>query len=180
MLTFQIISSGWQSGRFFKQALSTVAVLVLLAGCSKSNTTSPRSGTGTGEKQESSALTDCVALWSAGNQEAAIEKFLAIDWNDALLFPSGTPLAYAERDLASLSENQLRQDMGEIESIAKALKEMSLRIKQLGEEARAAGNSTEAETCFNSLGKCGTALDQPNRLKILQLVGKAIKKMAGQ
>ena len=117
-------------------------------------------------------MTECVALWSWGSKEAAIEKFLSFDWNDASLFPSGTALGYSESDFASLPKTQQRQLMREVEGTAKALKQMSLRVKQLGDQSRASANSAKAKICFNSVGQCGTALDQPNRLRILQLVGK--------
>jgi len=58
------------------------------------------------------------------------------------------------------------------------IKQISAHVRDTGESALTAGDKAKAEKCVAQLLKCGAALDQPDSLALLKLVGKALIKMA--
>ena len=59
-----------------------------------------------------------------------------------------------------------------------ALKQLAAAVAQTGRDAASKGDAAQARKCFSALKQCGTALDSPDRLTLVQFVGKAFKKLA--
>jgi hypothetical protein len=55
---------------------------------------------------------------------------------------------------------------------------LAAAVAQAGRDAAAKGDAEQARKYFLSLKQCGTALDRPDSLSLVQLVGRAFKKMA--
>ena len=59
-----------------------------------------------------------------------------------------------------------------------SFKKLAAAVAQAGRDAASKGDTAQARKYFTSLKECGTALDSPECLSMVQLVGKAFKKMA--
>jgi hypothetical protein len=59
-----------------------------------------------------------------------------------------------------------------------ALKQLAAAGGQEGRDAASKGDAAQARKCFTSLKQCGTAFDSPDRLLLVQFVGKDFKKLA--
>lgn len=59
-----------------------------------------------------------------------------------------------------------------------SLRKLATAVAQAGRDTAAKGDAAQARKCFTSLKQCGTALDSPDSLRLVQLVGQGFKKMA--
>jgi hypothetical protein len=57
-------------------------------------------------------------------------------------------------------------------------KQLAAAVAQAGRDAASKGDAAQARKYFTSLKQCGTALDSPDRLSLVQFVGQAFKKMS--
>jgi hypothetical protein len=170
--------------RFMKiQTISAImAACSILAGCGKKNTSSEPSPSP--PKDQTSAVSAIpvaqatVAAWEQGDRSAAVSRFLEADWSARPLFPPGSPLSLSEDQFKSLSNAARQAKSNEMMPQIAALKAVGAAVAQAGRDAAAKGDAAQARKHFTSLRQCGTALDSPECLLMIQLVGKAFKKMA--
>lgn len=184
VLFARLLSDRAQSAQGFRVAAWILVPLIAASLASspvhaqtsaKSNSSTARS---LGDKKEPATLEDAMKLWSAGRQDEAMAKFLAVDFSRRPLFPSGSVLNYTEAQFIALPQaarDKLSQQMlGDI----RVLKEVSAHVRTAGKAAHDAGDSARADQCTAKLQQCGDAFDQPDSLALLKLVGKAFKKMS--
>lgn len=136
------------------------------------------SAKGVAEKIDGATLDDIMKLWSAGKKEDATAKFLAVDFSRRPLFLRGSVLNYSEAQFMALPE-AAREKLSKpvLDDIA-VPKQISANVNTSGKTALAAGDKTKADQCNAKLLQCGEAFDQPDSLALLNLVGKALKKLA--
>ena len=72
----------------------------------------------------------------------------------------------------------VRRSPAEMMSQLDSVKKLAAAVAQAGRDAASKGDTAQARKYFTSLKQCGTALDSPDCLSLVQLVGKAFKKMA--
>jgi hypothetical protein len=165
------------------QTIGTImAVTILLAGCGKQNTSSGTSPS-SAKEQTSTASAAPVAqaamlAWQHGDKSTAVSKFLDADWSARPLFPPDSPLSLTEAQFQSLSNTDRQAKSNEMLPQVSALKALAAAVAQAGRDAASKGDSAQAQKCFASLKRCGTALSSPDCLSLVQLVGKAFNKMA--
>jgi major membrane immunogen (membrane-anchored lipoprotein) len=155
-----------------------VAVSILLAGCGKKDGSSGSSAPT--KKQQANAASAAVPVtqlamraWQQGDKSTAISSFLETDWSARPLFASGSTLSLSEGQFKALSNNDRQAKSSEMESQLHSLKELAAAVAQTGRDAASKGDAAQARKCVTSLKQCGTALDSPDSLLIVQLVGKA-------
>jgi hypothetical protein len=101
-----------------------------------------------------------------------------VDFSPRLLFPAGSVLNYSEAQFVALPQ-AVREKLGkEMISDIQVIKEICAHVNQAGKSGSSGGEKAKADKCFAQLKKCGDALDRPDRLALLQMAGKALKKMA--
>jgi hypothetical protein len=170
--------------RFMKiQTISTViAVTVLLVGCGKQNTSS---GTPSAPAKEppgaasaAPVAQSAMSAWQQGDKSTAVSSFLAADWSARPLFNSDSTLSLTEAQFKSLSDAGRQAKSGEMMTQLDSLKQLAAAVAQAGRDAAAKGDTAQARKYFTSLKQCGAALSSPDCLSIVQLVGKALDKMA--
>lgn len=149
--------------------LLTFAIAVLLAGCGQRASSPPR-------PTPTTPLEVALASWHDGDQEAALQRFLETDWTTPPLFTPGSPLALKESDLRGLSQAQLKSDMEYVMAQLADLKRLAAAVRDTASAAEAT-DPAFAKRCRAQLYQCGAALDRPDRLKIVQLVGRAVRQM---
>lgn len=120
-----------------------------------------------------------LARWREGDKTAAVHGFLEIDWKkNAVPFVPGAPLSLREKDLSTPSAAERERLLGQAMLQLKDLKQLAAAVLEKGTNA-AATDQELAKRCFAKLGDCGAALDQPDALEIVQLTGRAIRKLGG-
>ncbi|HLP78412.1 MAG TPA: permease prefix domain 1-containing protein [Candidatus Paceibacterota bacterium] len=153
------------------------AILLTVASASAqtNHTTTPASGVA---RQSPATLDQAIALWQGGKKDAAVAKFLAVDFSKRPLFTFGSVLNYTEAQFMALPQaarEKLSKQMLDDISVIKAI---SAEVKTTGKTALNAGDKVRSDQCTTKLRQCGEAFDQPDSLALLKLVGKALKKMA--
>ncbi len=123
-------------------------------------------------------LDQTLKLWNAGKKDEALKAFLAIDFSRKPLFPPGAVLGYTEKQFIELPKAVRDKIHPEIVAGMKPLKALSSHVRDTARAAAAAGQTGQARTQVAQLKRFGEALDQPDALALLKLVGKAIQKMA--
>ena len=125
-------------------------------------------------------LEQSMALWTAGDKDAAIQKFLAIDFLKGRLFSGGAILSYSEPQFAALPAATRESVSPKMLADISALKALCVGVRDLGKEAAAKGDQARAAKCVFQLKQCGEALEQPSSLGIAKMLGKALKKVAAE
>ena len=160
--------------------LALVVCLCVVAGCGEKKATvnSPPAPRDEAVKQTAPApLEQCLARWQQGDKEGAIRLFIETDWKKGPTISSGSPLNHRESELRRLPQAELARLNGEVLAQLGDLKQLANAVRAKGKAA--AGTDKElAGRCFTSLNDCGAALDQPDGMMIVNLVGRAIRKMA--
>lgn len=152
---------------------AVLTVSLLLAGCGK-KTTPPSSTSPTAAPVAESAMT----AWQQGDITKALSSFIETDWSRGPLFAGDSPLSLTEDQFKALPEAERQAKSTEMVAQLDAVKKLAAAVAQAGREAAAKGDTALARQYFTSLTQFGTALDHPDGLSLVQLVGKAFKKMA--
>jgi hypothetical protein len=119
-----------------------------------------------------------MTAWQQGDKATAISCFVETDWSSGPLFAPNSTLSLSEDQFKALSNADRQAQSGEMMSQLNSLKKLAAAVAQAGRDAASKGDTAQARKYFNSLKQCGTALDNADRLRVVQLVGQALKKMA--
>ena len=157
-----------------------MAATVLMAGCGKK---SPGSSITPPPVPANAALSSPVAppalaAWQQGDKAAAVSNFVAADWGTRPLFAAGSPLSLSEDQFKALSDAERQARSGDMMSQIASLKQLAQAVVQAGHDAASKGDAAQARKYFTSLKECGTALESPDCLQLIQLIGKAFVKMS--
>jgi hypothetical protein len=152
---------------------TVLTVSLILAGCGK------KAGPpGSNASAATPIAQPSMTAWQQGDKSAAISSFVETDWSSGPLFAANSMLSLSEDQFKALSIADRNAQSGEMMSQLDSLKKMAAAVAQAGRDAASKGDTAQARKCFTSLKQCGTALDNADRLRIVQLVGQALKKMA--
>ena len=153
--------------------ISTVFLLsVTLVGCSKKSSP-PGSRLSAGPPVAHAVL----AAWQQGDRSGAISNFVQTDWRNRPLFASSYVLSLTEDQYKALSNSEREARSREITSQISSLKQLAQAVMQAGRDAAAKGDTAQARKYFTSLQDFGAAVGGSDSMLIVQLVGKAIRKM---
>ena len=160
-----------------------VAFSILIAGCDKKNVSIEAPPSPSNEPTNATSAVTPVAqsamdAWQLGDRSTAVSNYLTADWSARPLFAAGSALSFTEDQFKSLSEADRQVKSGEMITQVESLKRLAAAVAQAGRDAAAKGDSAQARKHFTSLKQCGTALDSPDCLSLVQLVGKGLKKTA--
>ena len=152
-----------------------LAVLLLLTACSRK---ADRSGS-----TASAAVPiaqPAMTAWQQGDKSTAISCFVQANWSTLPLFAPDSTLSLSEEEFQALSNTDRQARSREMMSQLDVFKKLAAAVAQAGRDAASKGDAAQARKYFTSLKRCGMALDQPGclRLRLLQLVGQALGKMA--
>jgi len=155
-------------------SLVTMALAATLAaalvGCGKQQT--PAGATG-----KPAPLDQVLASWQQGDQAGAIQRFLETDWKSSSAIGARSPLSHRESELPGMSAAARDKLAKEVMAQLSDLKALARAVRDQG-QAAAGTDPAQARRCFAKLEECGAALDKPEGMKIVQLVGQALRKMA--
>jgi hypothetical protein len=158
-----------------------MAAAVLLAGCGKMNDSSVNSSV-PAKQQDTRAtagiLQPALTVWQQGDQSGAIRLFLEADWSSRPLFTPGSPLNLSEKQFGSLPAADRGTKAQEISTELGVLKHLLAAVTKAGLDAAAKQDVSTVRKDFTSLKQCGEALDRPDSLAIVKLVGHKLKENA--
>ena len=152
---------------------AVLAALLLFTACSRK---AERSG-----PTASAAMPiaqPAMTAWQQGDKATAISSFVETEWSSGPLFAANSTLSLSEVQFKALSNADRQAQSGEMMSQLDSFKKLAAAVAQAGRDAASKGDTAQARKYFNSLKQCGTALDNADRLRMVQLVGQALKKMA--
>jgi hypothetical protein len=166
----------------FHMLLLTVTLAIGLGGCGKNVGSSGKSSTRTTPQQTATStasplLDPILVSWKQGDQAGAVQQFIKTDGKGGLFFGPDSPLSHRESDLSGLSQAARDKLMKEVMAHISDVKALAAAVRNKGQAV--AGTDPElARQCFARLDELGAALDQPEGMVIIQLVGRAVRKMA--
>ena len=160
--------------------IGVMAATILIVGCGKK---SPDSSTApspakTDAAAASPAAQPSLTAWQQGDKAAAVSNFLAADWSVRPLFTTGSALNLSEAQFKALSDADRETKSRDMTSQLASLKQLAQAVVQAGRDAAAKGDAVQARKDLTSLKQFGTALEGPESMLLVQLVGKSFVKMS--
>jgi hypothetical protein len=176
-----------------------VAASIFLTGCGKSNSPSssaspaeaPTNGASVSEPIDatpapapatafsSSPVTQPIlTAWQEGDKANAIGLFLRADWNARPIFAPGMALSLSEDQFKVLPDADREIKYKELMAQLDLLKQLVGAVAQAGRDAAANGDAAQARKCFVSLKQFGVALDSPEQMGPVRVVGQVSRNMA--
>jgi hypothetical protein len=119
-----------------------------------------------------------LTVWQQGDKSGAVSRFLETDWSARPLFTPGSTLGITETQFRALPAADRDLKAKEMMPQLVYLKQLAWAVEQTGIDAAAKKDFAQARKYFTSLKQCGDALDGPDSLALLKLVGQAFKKRA--
>jgi hypothetical protein len=111
---------------------------------------------------------------------AAVEAFLELNLAQGKLFSQGSALSYSESEFVNLP-SAAREKLGQQATADVArVKQLATEVRSRRNAARTAGDTALAERCNTQLATLGERLEGPDNLKLTQLVGRAVLRMASE
>jgi hypothetical protein len=150
---------------------AVLAISILLAGCGK-KASAPTSAPSAAPPVAQAAVT----LWQQGDKPAAISSFVETDWSSRPLFATNSMLSLSEEQFQALSPAEAQAKSGQMMSEVNSLKRMIAAVADAGRDAASKGDTAQARKYLTAVKECGAALDGPDSLRIVQLVGQGVKK----
>ena len=123
-----------------------------------------------------------LTAWQQGDTSAVVSRFRNADWSARPLFAPGSTLSLTEdqfrSQFSSLTPAEMETQRQEMMAPLDTLKKVAAAVTEAGRDAAAKNDLVEARKYFTSLLGCGEALDSPDSLAIVKLVGQGMKKRA--
>jgi hypothetical protein len=153
------------------------------AGCGKKTASSanppPAKQDQTATHAPSPVMDSALTAWQQGDQSAAVSRFVETDWSAGPLFSPDSPLSLSEDQFKLLPAADRQAKFRDLIASTTELKRLAAAVAQAGRDAAAKKDLVQARKDFTSLKQCGEALDKPDSLALIKLVGQGFKKMAG-
>ncbi len=133
----------------------------------------PAKGGETETERSAVSLKGVLAVWQAGKQQEAVGQFLAIRWDDPVVFEQTPVLTMSEQQLLSLPTEERTRCTTEIMNLSRELRRLMFFVVAVGEQRAGAGDAQAATEHYEAVRSYGKALAQPGRLQIVRLHGTA-------
>lgn len=121
---------------------------------------------------------EVLAAWIGGRKDEAVKQFLQMRWQDPSVFEGIPMLVMSEQQFAALPQAQ-RDPIGrQAQQFSTTIGDIATAVIASGEKASASGDAAGAKARFEAVQQFGQTLAAPERLLIIQQVGKAVAKVA--
>ena len=158
-----------------KSILLALALLASLPGCGRKDVASAPPVPAMASQSPAESV---LRTWLQGDQAGAVKGFVETDWTARPLFGPESALSLSEKQLQALGESDRKARAGQFMPELDAFKKLARSVAEAGRDAAARNDTTYARKCFESLRQAGQALDSPESMTIVRLVGQALVKMA--
>ena len=150
--------------------LIAAGFITAFGGCSKPNTTASVIPTPT-------PLERALATWVRGDKTAAVRLFAETDWDLGPAFSSGSPITCRESEILQMSPTaetnftrQVSTRLAHLYALVRAVRDEGMAL--------AGSNPDLAYRYFDRIDECAEALDQPERMRVVQFLGQTFHRMA--
>lgn len=120
------------------------------------------------------ALSDVLASWESGKKDVAVKQLLSIRWDEPAVFADMPIMVLSEKDFRSLPRDERTRIQQELIELVGPLRNMARHAWSIGEKAQASGDKQTAKAHYEAVLHLGQALASPERVLLIQQVGKAI------
>lgn len=160
-----------------------MAASILLVGCDKQSSPSGEAAPLANEQRSAAPVAVPVAqpaltAWQQGDKTTAVSRFLEADWSAHPLFPASSPLGLSADQINALSAAEKEAKAGEMAAELGSLNALLVEVMQVGDDAAAKGDTSQARKHFTALQQCGAALASPQHPIIVQPIGRAFEARA--
>jgi len=162
--------------RCFSLPLTALLIFGALAGCGKPGNSNQKASPPA--NLQPPAAEGILKTWEQGDSTGAVQQFVEADWSARPLFSPGSPMNLSESEFKALSAVQREAESAEVVERLAVLKKVARAVTQAGHDAAAKKDMALARKHFTALDQFGGALDEPNSMLIVKLVGQALKKLA--
>jgi hypothetical protein len=153
-----------------------VLLAIATAGCGKSNNQDRSAKPPPNALQP--AAEAILKAWEQGDSPAAIRQFIEADWSAKPFFAPGSAMNLSEDQFKQLPAVEREAKSADVQAQLAELKKLAGAVVQAGRDAAAKKDLDGARKHFAAVQQCGQALASPDSMLIVQLVGKALQKMA--
>jgi hypothetical protein len=164
--------------------------LVWMLGCDKKNDETQANGENaapirvsagqradiTGEAIKAALPFDTIlACWKEGRKQDAAAGFLALDWKNSTPFSALPALSLSESQYAALPQGQRESLAQDALGLTKDIREMTRYFVEQAKAAKAENKLEEAKLYHSGLMELGKILSGDDKLKLIQMIGKAVQ-----
>ena len=155
--------------------LLSLMVLISVGGCDRKSSPSTASAAG-GPK--SGVAESVLTTWQQGDQAGAVKRFVEIDWTARPLFAPESVFNLSESQLQTLGASSRKAKLDQLMPQLDTFKKLARGVVEAGRDAAARKDTAYARKCFAAIRQSGQALEGPQSMRIVRLVGQAMTKMA--
>ncbi len=119
-----------------------------------------------------------LSAWDSGDKDESVRQLLQVHWEDPAAFVDMPVLKITEQNFTALGAGERADLQNEAMKLASTAKNILRHAFVLAEQHEAAGEKQEAKKCYEGVQKLGKALANPDRLAVLQMMGKGLVEMA--
>jgi hypothetical protein len=127
-----------------------------------------------GETTDGNGLDAAVSAWQSDNKEEAVKLLLAARGDDLAKGSTLRVFQLTEDDVKNLSAAERNAFQQEFIKIAPILKQLSRHCLMLGDKSLENGEVDAARQHFEAAHRLGRTLEAPQRVVVLQSMGKAL------
>ena len=155
----------------------TITLVFLPFGCKKDTPQGQNDDEGNIAPAQAQApdFEEVLSLWESGDKEGAAAGFLKIDWQRPNLFSETSILSMPEGKFATLSAPERSDVQGKAMALAGTIRQL---VKDALESAQASVRAKDydaAESRFDAVLDCGSALANSDGLAIMKMVGSSVQ-----
>ena len=133
---------------------------------------------GCGKGTQTPVLPPIVEQWQKGDKAGTIARFVETDWSARPFFAPGSAMSLSEEQFQKLTVTEIDAKMKEVLPQTNTLRQIAFGVMEAGKEAAKQNDAAKAKKHFTAVKQCGEAIEKIDTLKIVQLIGKAIVKLA--
>lgn len=166
---------------------SCLAAAILLSACGKkaaapaSGAQSPGASAPSEAASSSSAMPvsePAISAMGEGNTDAAVRDFVNADWSARPLFTTGSSLNLSEAQFEAIPQAEREKNHEDVSGVINALRQTATATVRAAHEAAAKGDKETARKYLEAVKNCGQALDKPDRLNVLIILGQSMQRDA--
>jgi hypothetical protein len=165
------------SRKNFVLAAVTITLVFLPFGCRKDTPQEQNDDEGNispAQVQEAD-FEEVLSLWEGGDKEGAAAGFLKIDWQSPKLFSETSILSMPEGKFTTLSASERSDVQGKAMALAGTIRQLVTDVLESARASTSAKDYDAAESQFNAVLDCGSALADSEGLAIMKMVGSSIQ-----
>jgi hypothetical protein len=129
-------------------------------------------------RSEGVLLRDVLASWESGKKEQAVAQLLSVRWDQPGVFSDVPTMNLSEQGFAALPPDLRNRTASDATQLTATLRSLAREALSVGEQAQVSGDKQTARVHFEAVLHLGQALSSPERLLLIQLVGKVFVKTA--